>query len=131
LSGLASLCSLCSSWTRAIKTSPLFCYILLQKTQTKWHWKSVASKEPRDQEPHPWINALRLDCIHSLESQHWTVMPSEMEAMMNQAVNQGQYRSEQQVRLCQTLHTLELVERRRQCFRPSGDDQGHPISPWT
>jgi hypothetical protein len=27
----------------------------------------ISSKEPRDWEPHPWKNALRLDCIHSLE----------------------------------------------------------------
>jgi hypothetical protein len=38
-SPLSSLLMDPTGW--AIETSPLVCYIVLKKTQTKWHWKSV------------------------------------------------------------------------------------------
>jgi hypothetical protein len=98
---------------RAVETSPLVCYIHVHRqTQTKWHWKSVLRNPETGSRTFEWMLQDWI-AFTAWKGQHWIVMPNEREAMMNQAVNQGQYRHEQQVRLCRTLHTLELMERRQ------------------
>jgi hypothetical protein len=67
---------------------------------------------------------LRLESIHSLERPTWNRHAQWNGSNGEPSCERGQYSNEQRVRLCQTLHTLELMEQGRNGIL------GTPWCPW-